>query len=74
MGIIMRHSTVMPNASGGVAVHGADHLQLARAIVSGSSSEALAAVQNHITENWDRTRSAVEKLHRRAGVRPKASR
>lgn len=66
LGIIMRHSRVMPNASGGMAVPGADHLQLARTIVHGTVEEAVAAITNHITENWDRTREAVVKLHQRS--------
>ena len=74
MGIIMRHSRVIADAAGGVAVRGADHLKLARAIVRGSLNEALDAVRNHITENWDRTRSAVEKLHHRGSRRGGRSR
>jgi DNA-binding GntR family transcriptional regulator len=74
MGIIMRHSKVMYNAAGAVAVHGADHLQLARAIVKGSPNEAMTAVRNHIAENWLRTRSAVERLHQHAGRRARTSR
>lgn len=74
LGIIMRHSRVMTNAGGGVAVHGADHLQLARAIVKGCPEEALAAVRNHIAENWGRTRSAVETLRQRTRRGARASR
>jgi DNA-binding GntR family transcriptional regulator len=66
LGIIMRHSRVIPNPSGGIAIPGADHLHLARAIVHGTLEEAVNAITNHITENWDRTRAAVEKLHQRA--------
>lgn len=63
MGIIMRHSLVMPGAEGGVAMRGASHVQLAKAILDGSLEEAQTAVRNHISENWDRTRLAVATFH-----------
>jgi len=61
MGSIMRHSAM--SADAGKPVRGASHVRLAEAILDGADEEARQAVRNHIAENWDRTRTAVETFH-----------
>lgn len=61
MGSIMRHSAI--SADAGKPVRGASHVRLVEAILDGTDDEARQAVRNHIAENWDRTRTAVETFH-----------
>ena len=67
MGIIIRHSSVMAGALESAAGPRSDHRQLAATILDGSLDQALAAVRQHIAENWDRTRTAVAQYHDRTG-------
>jgi DNA-binding GntR family transcriptional regulator len=70
MGTILRRVGAIAEDGATVRVPG-DHEELARLITEGQEAEALAAIREHITENWSRTKAAVDQLHvqKRAPVR-----
>jgi DNA-binding GntR family transcriptional regulator len=62
LGIIMRMRRALTEAGTTLSSPG-NHVWLAEKICSGSEEEATAAARQHITENCNRTRAAVDNLH-----------
>lgn len=61
-GNIVRHSPV-PGAIKALDDRRGDHKNLVRQICRGTATEAVEAIQEHIRENWARTRAAIDHLH-----------
>jgi len=62
MGTIMRHSRMWRADRMTVDYRRGKHTRLVEALCEGTPDEAVEAVRDHITENWVKTRAAIEKL------------
>lgn len=69
-GVIIRDSQARSRDTARSAHQIGDHLTLVESICDGTGKEAVEAIQNHIRENWERTRAAVERMHHPAEGKP----
>lgn len=62
-GVIIRDAQARSPRTESVRYGIGDHVHLVDQICDGTVEEAVQAIQNHLRENWDRTKAAVAQMH-----------